>query len=379
MSHIALCMLFAVAALQAAPLKIHFLDVADGDCEIICSPDGKNVLIDAGSKNTSKCKDIIEFCNAKNIAQFDYAIVSHYDPDHINCVPELAARLSPNGVVFDRGEPKDGRDSGTYAKYANAVGSKRKTAVKGEKIVLDDGKLAVVTAALNGNGVSYATNENDLSIVAVLHYGRFDASFGGDIAGYDSTRYKNIETSVARSVGGIEVYKAHNHCAKNTANPVWLHVTHPQIAILSVGPWPQYNHPSEYCVDRLHKAGVDCFWTEKGAGVPPDSFDHIWGNITIEVNDDGTAYTVSGSGGSKTYQCWSDAPVMASRKKNKSITPGITPTFSPVSAAGAKYEWSVKGKYYHVKDCPATKTIKDENRMTGDAPPAGKEKHSCVN
>jgi beta-lactamase superfamily II metal-dependent hydrolase len=370
------CILSAFFFLVAAPLKIHFLDVASGDCEIICSPDGKNVLIDAGSKYPSKCKEIIDFCAAKNISRFDYAIISHYDPDNINCIPELQARFSPGAIVYDRGGFGDGKDSAAFVKYRDAMGPKRKTASKGDKIVLDNGKCAIVIVSLNGNGVPSAVNDNDLSIVAVLHYGSFDASFGGDIAGYDSSNYKNIETSVAPLVGGIEVYKVHNGCSRNSTNPVWLHVTHPQVAVLSVGPWPQFKHPNEFCIERLHNAGIDCYWTEKGAGAPPDSSDNVWGNTSIEVNDDGTAYTVSGSGGSKTYWSWPDAPFFASA--GRSAPRKIALTGSASSVSNGKFEWSVKGTNYHTKDCPVTKTIKEENRRFGDAAPAGKMKHTCV-
>jgi beta-lactamase superfamily II metal-dependent hydrolase len=369
------CLLSALFSLFAAPLKIHFLDVAIGDCEIVCSPCGKNVLIDAGSKYPSKCKEIIDFCNVKNISRFDYAIISHYDSDNINCISGLQARFTPGAIVYDRGG--FGEDSAVFAKYREALGPKRKTAAKGDTIVLDNGKCAIEVVSLNGNGVPNASNENDLSMVAVLHYGRFDASFGGDIAGYDSSNYKNIETSVAPSVGGIEVYKVHNHCGKNSTNPVWLHITHPQVAVLSVGPWPQFKYPNEFCMERLHKAGIDCYWTGKGAGAAPDSSDHVWGNITIEVNDDGTAYTVSGSGGSKSYRSWANAAFFA--PGGRSIPLKIAQTGKTVSASSAKFEWSVKGTNYHATDCPVTKTIKEENRRFGDVPPAGKMKHSCVN
>jgi hypothetical protein len=252
--------------------------------------------------------------------------------------------------------------------YKTAVALKRKTSSRGDKITLDNGKLSIVVAALNGNGVREVASERDLSLVAVVHYGNFDASFGGDLSGYDSTYYKNIETSVAPLVGGIEVYKVHNHCGKNTTNPVWLHVTHPRVAILGVGPSASFRQPNEYCLDRLHGAGIDCYWTEKGAGAPPDSTDRVWGTITVEVNEEGTSFTVSGSGGSKIYQSWPETPAALPVKK----------VASPSAASIPKYEWSVKGSYYHARGCPVTKTIAEENRRSADAPPADKKKHTCV-
>jgi hypothetical protein len=49
-----------------------------------------------------------------------------------------------------------------------------------------------------------------------------------------------------------------------------------------------------------------------------------------------------------------------------------------MSAESHKYEWSVKGSNYHLKGCPTTKTILEENRRWGNEPPEGKKKHSCV-
>lgn len=88
----------------------------------------------------------------------------------------------------------------------------------------------------------------------------------------------------------------------------WISTTQPKVAVLSVGPWASFGHPTDECVSRLHDAAVDCYWTEKGAGVEPDAkYDHIWGNITVTVADNGESFTVTGNGKSKSYQSWGDS------------------------------------------------------------------------
>lgn len=213
---IIIILLIGFLPLFSAPLKIHFLDVANGDCEIICSPDGKNVLVDAGSKYASKCKKISEYCMANNITKFDYVIISHYDQDHINCIPELKNKIASEAVVYDRGEFKN---STSYDNYIAAIGAKRKTAEQSQQITLDNNKLKIVVVALNGNGIE-ASDENDLSLVAELHYGSFDLSLGGDLPGYNESGHKNIETSVAPLIGRIEVYKVHHHAVGQVL--IWI-------------------------------------------------------------------------------------------------------------------------------------------------------------
>ncbi len=60
--------------------------------------------------------------------------------------------------------------------------------------------------ALNANGIS-SRNENDQSVTSVIHFGNFDAVIAGDWSGFNSSRYKAIETSVAPIVGQVEAYK----------------------------------------------------------------------------------------------------------------------------------------------------------------------------
>ena len=70
-------------------LRVHFLDVGQGDCCIIEFPDGKNMIIDAGD-NKSYVKNKIKTYVDDNIKRgnegkvvFDYAIMTHSDSDHI--------------------------------------------------------------------------------------------------------------------------------------------------------------------------------------------------------------------------------------------------------------------------------------------------------
>jgi beta-lactamase superfamily II metal-dependent hydrolase len=366
----------SIISLYASQLKIYYLDVSNGDCEIICSPDGKNILIDAGSiYPTQKCPDIIKFCDSNGISKFDYAIISHYDSDHIACFPDLKDRLN-SCVIYDRGDinNKKSKTKGPFYNYIKTIKDKRKTASKGDKIILDNGKLKIEIVALNGNDVPEADDENDLSLVAVLHYGKFDATFGGDLSGYDASQYKDIETSVAPLVKRVEVYKAHHHCSANSTNETWLNITQPQIAILSVGPYEKFKHPSEECVNRLHNGSinVECFWTEEGIGATPGLNDHVWGNITIEVDKEGGSYTVKGSEDSITFNSWPDPP------ENDLSTAGENNSTSNGPISSSKFAWSVKGEYYHTINCPKTKTIAQGNLRTGDTLPAGKNKHSCV-
>ena len=170
----------SVFAQANGKLQIHYMDVGQGDGVVLISPFGEVVLIDDGVLN--QCAKPIAYLQSLGITKIDYHIASHYHSDHIGCAPQILQQFPVQKAAFDRG---GSYTTATFAGYVNAVGAKRQTAQKGQTITLDAGSLTPVTitfAALNGNGVS-TSDENDLSLVAVVRFGQFDAEFGGDLSG----------------------------------------------------------------------------------------------------------------------------------------------------------------------------------------------------
>jgi beta-lactamase superfamily II metal-dependent hydrolase len=334
-------------------LQVHFMDVGQADGIVIISPKGQVVLVDGGMDLNGSCNKQLAYMQQIGVKSIDYAIASHYHFDHIACTPAILKKFPLKGTAYDRGGKYPGD---TYKAYVAAVGSHRKPADAGSPIKLDNGDVRIDFVAMNGNGVE-TTNENDLSIVAVLHYGDFDVSLGGDLSGFHTDRYEDIETSVAPLVGQVEVYKVHHHCSVYSTNDRWLDTIQPRVGVISTGNGNGYDHPNEGCVERLHVGNVELFWTEAGDGVHPDpSLDRVWKNILVEVETGGKHFTVKGSGGTKSFDSW----------------PASSTPFA------ASFAWSVKSTVYHKADCPSAKQIKAENLRLGSTAPEGKEPHSCV-
>jgi competence protein ComEC len=85
-----------VPAVQAVDtLDISVLEVEGGKAEIIRTPSGQAVLIDAGfpSANGRDIQRILAAAKEIGITSFDYLIVSHFDVDHVGNVPALAAEI----------------------------------------------------------------------------------------------------------------------------------------------------------------------------------------------------------------------------------------------------------------------------------------------
>ncbi len=303
-------------------LQLHFIDVGQGDAALLISPLGEVVLFDNGP--TTGCTKLVSYLKSLSVKRLDYHVATHYHADHIGCTADVLAQAPLARDALDRGGTYS---SATFDKYLAAVGSHRKTAKSGMKIILDDvtgNPVEIEIVALNGNGTP-TDNENDLSVVSVIRYGKFQTEIGGDLSGFKTGDYEDIETSVAGKVGPVEVYKVHHHASAYSSNQQWLARTTPLVGIVSVGSTNTYGHPAKECLDRLHAANVRTYWTEAGKGASPDPVrDLVAGDVVID--SDGTAFSVISAAGTDTYLTWEAAagPTITGVVNAASFQPGMS-------------------------------------------------------
>jgi beta-lactamase superfamily II metal-dependent hydrolase len=357
LSFVFLILITSVAFGQAnGKLQLHFIDVGQGDAAVLISPKGEVVMFDDGVAKF--CDMPVSYLEQLGITKIDYHIASHYHDDHIGCTKEILNKFPLKKTAFDRG---DSYPSQIFKRYEQAVGSNRKTASPGDKITLDAATVNPVNiefVAVNGASVS-TSNENDLSLVAVIHFGKFDAVMGGDLSGYKSGNYEDIESIVADNMKQVEVYKVNHHCSRYSTNDKWLSVIKPKVGIISASGTigKNYNHPTEECLERLHKSGVKAYWTEIGSGADPDpGWDVVGGNIVVEAEPNSDKFTV-------TYN-WS-----------KVDTYSVWEATNTAPAKEDTYAWSKKSNTYHFIDCSYISKINPVNLEKGKTPPTGKKLH----
>ena len=68
-------------------LKIHFIDVRQGDSTLIITPDKKTILIDGGGSEFGNYdvgeSTLLPYLLDRKIKVIDYIIISHFDSDHV--------------------------------------------------------------------------------------------------------------------------------------------------------------------------------------------------------------------------------------------------------------------------------------------------------
>jgi beta-lactamase superfamily II metal-dependent hydrolase len=288
------------------PFKYICLKVGQGDAAVLVSPTGKVALID-GSYNNTVGTTIWKFLrDSIGTHHLDYIFTSHLHSDHIGGTDLVIDSLCAHGMdsiingVYDRG---GAYGSGTdYTNYNTKTGTKRRTATLGQTFDLGGG-LTVQVVCLKGKTISGDSvvipsgEENGMSMGLLITYNGFKLISGGDIAGYNSGDYKNVESILAPDIGSVNVLHVNHHSSASSSNPTWVSTLNPQVSFISLGAGNSYGYPKAETITRLTSdPGLDnhIYQTETGTGgTIPSGRGHVCNsNIWIVVNS--TTYTVWG-------------------------------------------------------------------------------------
>jgi beta-lactamase superfamily II metal-dependent hydrolase len=286
------------SSLSFAQLRIHHIDVGQGDSTLIIAPNGYTMLIDAG--NNGKGKNVVlPYLRNLGISKLNYIVSSHYDADHIGGLDEVITGLGTAniGTCYDRGTSSALPNTVSYTSYASAArAAGRVTIFVGNIISMGSVKLKCV--AVDGYVLNYgqvehsSSSENDLSVALVLTYSKFKYFTGGDCGG-ETTYYADLETPMATIVGNVDAFKVNHHGSKYSSNQYFLSTIKSEVAFISLGK-NSYGHATQATLNRISNTNkCKIYMTEKGSGGKIPSGKGWVAADNIVLTTTGKAYTIS--------------------------------------------------------------------------------------
>jgi len=307
-------------------MKVHFLDVGQGDSIFIELPNKETMLIDAG--NNADGNGVVSYIKNKGYKSITYLVASHPHSDHIGGMTTVVQGLNIKAIYM----PKATHTTKTYEDLLTTIqnkGLKIKTAKAGVSIInSSDLKLDIVAP----NSDSYE-NLNDYSAVLKLSYKEKSFLFTGDA--------ETISLNEIKSNIKADVLKVGHHGSSTSTSYTFLSKVSPKYAVISVEKGNSYGHPTDATLNKLKSASIQVYRTDEVG--------------TVIVTTDGSKITVDKK--ASTIKEKENAPPKPAPPSSTitSSTGGKDYDDTPITSQG--YIGNINTKKFHLPSCsylPAT-------------------------
>lgn len=230
-------------------LELYFLDVGQGDGQLINFPGGTQILIDGG-RDTKVLGELAKALPASD-RYIDLVILTHPELDHFGGLIDVLKTYGIGTMITN------GREGAAEA---------HRDLLK----VVEERKIPVVNL-MEGDGIRYGEHRiyvlapnaknlagkdsNNSGLVLLLKSGELKALYTGDI-GF------GVERELAKKYNlSAQVLKVGHHGSKYASSPEFLKNVSPKISVIGVGK-NKYGHPTKETLNRLADIGSKIFRTD---------------------------------------------------------------------------------------------------------------------
>lgn len=244
---------------------VEFLDVGQGDAILIRSPEGKTALVDAGPS-----RHILDLLADRGVERIDLAVVSHHHSDHYGGMKEVVRRYQPRFFLDADSSHASNQYLGLLEEIESA-GSASIHPFPAAPRRIDLGSVALVVLPQPPDD---AQEENNNSIAIRVEYGRFSALLTGDSEGRERKWWM---AHAADLCAGADVLKLAHHGSRNGVDSAWLNLTHPDLAVASLGAGNDFGHPHRETLALLDGLDIPLRRTDRDGTVTVRSDGKTWG------------------------------------------------------------------------------------------------------
>ena len=234
-------------------LKVHFIDVGQGDSTFIVTPHNKTILIDGGGSLNKNFdvgeKTLVPYILDRGYTKIDYIFVSHFDFDHVGGILSILEELKVGKIIIG----KQFENSENYEKIIKIARKKKIEIIQVDKendIVIDEVKFNIIWP--DKENIIKENSLNNNSLVMKMIYKNFSMLFTGDIE--EIAERKIIDTYKDNSdILKSDVLKTAHHGSKTSSINEFLKLVKPKIALIGVGKTNTFGHPNIEVLERLER------------------------------------------------------------------------------------------------------------------------------
>lgn len=264
-------------------LTVHVIDVGQGDSIFIQTPNGKNILLDAGfgpcdwSDYDAGEKRVLPYLEYLGVKKLDAVIVSHPHNDHDGGITTVLRKMKVDALI-DSGYKHTATHYYNVLKFAREKGLKYIQVKAGDRLKIDPAVEIEVLNPPNANAYNGTNSDtNNSSIVLRLTYGEVTVLLTGDAE-------KAAEEKMLRNRYNLKAHilKVAHHGSKTSSSERFLGQVGPEAAVISCGLNNRYGLPKDEILRRFERKRVKMSRTD---------FDS-----TVVATTDGQFYTIDAFG-----------------------------------------------------------------------------------
>ncbi len=241
-------------------VSITFLDVGQGDCLILKTPKGKNLLFDGGGNINYDIgkKVLLPYLLKNGIDEIDLALVSHIHDDHFLGMASLAKEMNIKklGIYAANKYRQDYIIKNTGLSEKNLL-----YLTKGQRIFVEnDIWIEVLYPCLRIENeykelIKEDADENMNSLLLKIHYLDLEILMTGDMGFNEEKEVLKIYESAEENILNSDILKVGHHGSKYSTSDEFLNVISPKLAVIQVGK-NKFGHPSKAVIEKCKKSGI---------------------------------------------------------------------------------------------------------------------------
>lgn len=244
------------AEIPDGEIVVHFIDVGQGDAELIMTSDGKTVLIDSGTPESRTV--LTGYLKEQGVKKIDYFVLTHPHADHIGGAAAVLDAFDVVNVIMTDAPTT----TSTYKKVLQKIDEKDFGVIfaeAGKEYSLGEAKITIL-----GPVSDYSDDLNNTSIVLRLTYGRTVFMFTGDA---EKKAEQDMLTKFPASYFRADVLKLGHHGSSNSTSDGWFFAVSPEYVVISCGRNNDYGHPHREILSLLKKNGTTYFRTDTDGSI----------------------------------------------------------------------------------------------------------------
>lgn len=235
-----------VGELELDNMRVHYIDVKQGDSTFIEFPNDKTMLIDAGKKEQGS--NVVNYIKNLGYNKIDYVVGTHPDADHIGGLATVIESFAIGSIYM----PKKSSTTQTYLNLLKVIKNKGltiHTAISGVNIIsLDNLKLDIISPTKE-----YETSNESSAVIKIVYKNRKFLFMADATTDNEADIKADVES---------DVVKVGHHGSDTSSKEEFVQKTKAKYAVISVGE-NSYHHPYDIIVKRWENIGAEVLRTDK--------------------------------------------------------------------------------------------------------------------